>query len=102
MRTKKLKELHDVSIGLSLTNEMLIERTLKRLKEKDLSEEARIAEVNLLEEELKLRDNLKKGQDLYKERKAENRGYFIGVGGSLLGVLLADFGPIIVKNLRRK
>lgn len=101
MRTKQLKELHDVSIGLEITNEALIKRALARLKEKDLSEEARLAEVKLLEAELRLRDNLKKGQYLYKERKASNRGYWFGVTGSMLGIVLSEVGPKVVKNLRR-
>lgn len=102
MRTKKLKELHDVSIGLGVTNDALIERALARLKEKDLSEEARMAEVKLLETELRLRDNLKKAQHLYKERKASDRGYWFGVTGSMLGIVLSEVGPKVIKNLRRK
>ena len=102
MRTKKLKEIHDVSIGIEMTNETLIKRSLQRLKEKDLSEEARLAEVSLLEEELELRDTLKKGQNLYRERKAENRGFWTAITGSTLGIAIAEFGPKVVEKLRKK
>ena len=102
MRTKKLKEIHDVSIGLEAANEALIRRSLQRLKEEGLSEEARLAEVNLLEEELELRDTLKKGQNLYRERKAENRGFWTAITGSTLGIAISEFGPKVWQKLRKK
>ena len=102
MRKKQLKEMHDRASAYNELNNVIIESIMERLKEPDLTDEKRIESVELLEEQLKCRGNFEDIEKAYRERKAEDKGYWIGVGGSLLGVFIAEVGPRIIKVLKKK
>lgn len=102
MRKKQLKEMYDKATICNELNNALIENALERLKQDDLTDESRIESVELLEKTLKTRDDFGKIETAYKERKAEDRGYWIGVGGTLLGTFIAEVGPKIYKVLLKK
>ena len=102
MRKAKLKEAHDKAVVADEFNDIFIETTLESLCEEDLSCEDRKDRVNTLKKELELRDHSKRVQSLYKERKAEDRGYWIGVTGCMLGLFLSEVGPKVLENLKKK
>lgn len=101
MRKSELKGLHDVSIGLQVTNDILIKHALEKLEEEGLSEEARRVNVKVLKTELELRKTLENNKNLYKERKASDRGYWCGVSGCMLGLAICKVYPVVIKHLKK-
>lgn len=102
MRKKQLKEMRDQAIAYGIMNDILIEGALERLKKEDLSDEARIKNVEWLEKGLDARDKLEFVKNNYEKRKAEDTGYWIGIIGSLTGMLIVEVGPTIVKAIFKK
>lgn len=102
MRKKQLKELHDKAIAMEPVNDVIIEHALECLKKEDLSDKDRIEYVEMLETALDSRNKLESVKNGYKERKAEDTGYRIGLISSLTGMVLAEVGPKIIKAIFKK
>ncbi|WP_407450047.1 hypothetical protein [Fibrobacter sp.] len=101
MRKAKLKEWHDRADELDMMNDCLIDSTLNALCKDDLSQEDRKLNVDALRRELDCRKNFGKVKAAYKERKAEDRGYWIGVSGCMLGLVICEVLPVLKKHLKK-
>lgn len=102
MKTKKLKELYQESKGYNAINDVLIKAELRRLKENDMSLEDRAETVDNLVVMLDANDKFEAVRDEYYQRHNFNVGYSIGLGGALLGVVLSEVGPKIIKLFKKK
>lgn len=102
MRKAKLKELYDRAKTYNEINDVCIDCTIARLNADDITVEDRKEGIELLKTELETRKNFNSVETAYKERKAEDRGYWIGVSGCCLGIILAEVGPVLWKHFKTK
>lgn len=103
MRTKKLKQVYDETKGFKIVNDVLIKSTIERLKkDEELDRDKRVELADELSEMLKLNERLGEIENDYFQNKQFDAGWFTGLGGSLLGIALVEYGPKIVKLFKKK
>lgn len=102
MRMSKLKELYHRCDEMNGMNDVLIDKTIEALSKDSLTKEERELNADNLKRELESRENFGKVKSTYMERKAENRGWLLGVVGCMIGTCIVEAGPNILKKLKKK
>ena len=102
MRMKKLEEHYNRTMAVNEVNDIILDYTLDRVEKTD-DKEMRAKEVELIKTGLETRENCHKVELEYVERKAERRGYFTALVGSVIGMMIGEFaGPKIVGLIKKK
>lgn len=103
MRFKKLKEKYIEATTLDMINDACVEDVLEQLeRDGDMSKEKRIEYVRQLKQGIENRENLAIVKTRYKVRKAERDTQLYTTIGAVIGVVIGEYGPLLVKHFRNK
>lgn len=103
MRFKKLKENYITATTFDVVNDVLLNSALEHLEQdEDMSKEERIRYVEYVKQGIENRKKLGEVKTCYKVRKAERDTRLYTNIGVVVGVVISEYGPVLIKHFKNK
>ena len=100
MAKKSLKEHMAGAEVANYINDIMIDKSIDRLENAELTEKEKAEELSLLKRGLETRSKFAEAKANYRAIKAEKKGYIIGWASATVGAVIGVLAPRAIEHIK--